>query len=192
MFKKLIRVIGIDDSPFRKFKDRRTLIVGVIFRGNSLLEGVIVKNIEVDGDDASSKIIDMVNNTRHKKQLKAILLHGITFAGLNIADIAEINRKTSLPVIAITTKKPDNESFINAIKKTKNSKDKMRRLEKAGKAHAMQISSRSIYLQLSGIDKEDAERIIRITIARGFVPEPIRVAHMIAGAIVRGESKGKA
>lgn len=192
MFKKLIRVIGIDDAPFKKFKDKKTFIVGAILRGNSLLEGVAVREIFVDGDDSTSEIIEMVKSTRHREQLRAILLHGITFAGLNIADIAEINKKTMLPVIAVTSKKPDNRSFIAAIRKTKNSDEKIKRLEKAGNVHEIKICSRSIYLQLSGISCEQAEEILKITIARGFIPEPIRVAHMIASAIVRGESKGKA
>ena len=192
MFKKLIRVIGIDDAPFKKFKDEKTLIVGAILRGNSLLEGVIVREVSVDGDDSTSKIIEMIKNTRHRRQLKAILLHGITFAGLNIADIAEINKETALPVIAVTSKKPDNESFAAAIRKTGNSEEKIKKLEKAGKINEVKIGSRSIYLQLSGISCNNAEEIVRITTARGFIPEPIRVAHMIASAIVRGESKGKA
>jgi hypothetical protein len=37
-----------------------------------------------------------------------------------------------------------------------------------------------------------AARIIQITSTRSNIPEPLRVAHLIATGIVLGESRGKA
>ena len=59
MLKKEIRVIGIDDSPFNKYKKDRVLIVGTIFRGGSLLDGVLSTKVDIDGEDSTKKIIEM-------------------------------------------------------------------------------------------------------------------------------------
>jgi hypothetical protein len=47
-------------------------------------------------------------------------------------------------------------------------------------------------MQLIGIKRADAESVVKISSTRSLVPEPLRVAHLIATAIVRGESYGKA
>ena len=49
-----------------------------------------------------------------------------------------------------------------------------------------------IYVKSVGLDIEDTEEIIKLSTIRGVVPEPIRVAHIIASGITRGESYGKA
>ncbi|MFW5904386.1 MAG: DUF99 domain-containing protein, partial [Candidatus Saliniplasma sp.] len=35
------------------------------------------------------------------------------------------------------------------------------------------------------------ERIIKLFTIRGRIPEPIRISHIVASGIVRGESRGK-
>ena len=49
-----------------------------------------------------------------------------------------------------------------------------------------------MYIKCTGISLEDAKEIINISTIRGVIPEPIRVAHLIASGITRGESYGKA
>jgi hypothetical protein len=38
----------------------------------------------------------------------------------------------------------------------------------------------------------EAEEIIKRSMVRGAVPEPLRLAHIIASGLARGESKGRA
>jgi len=192
MIKKQIRVIGIDDAPFKKFEDEKTFIIGAVMRGSLFLDGVLMREIEVDGDDSSQKIVEMINSSKYRQQIKAIMLHGITFGGLNIADISQIHSETKLPVIGIVKDKPDNERMINAIMHVKNSREKLKRLERGGGIKEIKLGSRTLYTQLAGILKEDAKTVIKITTARGFTPEPIRAAHLIAGALAEGESRGRA
>ena len=42
------------------------------------------------------------------------------------------------------------------------------------------------------MDLEEAKEIIKLSTIRGVIPEPIRMAHLIASGITRGESYGKA
>jgi endonuclease V-like protein UPF0215 family len=56
----------------------------------------------------------------------------------------------------------------------------------------MKTKHNPIYFQFIGMDVEQAKEIITISTIRGVIPEPIRVAHLIASGITRGESVGKA
>jgi hypothetical protein len=189
--KQQIRILGIDDSPF-SFSDKYTTLIGVVMRGGQYIECVLSRQISIDGDDATFICTDMIKNTKHKKQLKAMLLDGVTFGGFNVVDIQEVYKSTNIPVITVTRDKPDFYKIEKALKN--NFRDWKRRLEfmKKGKLYAVKTRYNPIYIKCIGIDIEDAKEIIKLSTIRGVVPEPIRIAHLIASGISRGESYGKA
>jgi len=189
--KEQIRLLGLDDSPF-SFNEKYTTIIGVVMRGGQYLECVLSRQISIDGDDATFICIDMIKNTKHRNQLKAILLDGVTFGGFNVVDIQEIYTSTNLPVITVTRDKPDFYKIEKALKN--NFADWKRRLAlmKKGRLYLIKTTNNPIYIKCVGIDIEDAKEIIKLSTIRGVVPEPIRVAHIIASGVKRGESYGKA
>jgi len=187
MFKKEIRIIGIDDSPFDKFKDSNSIVVGVVMRGGLFVDGVLSTKVAVDGDDSTKKIIEMVNKCKFKPQLQCIFIDGIAVAGFNVIDVKKLNEKTNIPVVTVIRKMPD---IVN-IKKTLikiNKKDKIKLIEKAGKV----VQINDIFVQLTGIDLKHAIEILKIVCTRSLIPEPLRLAHLIASGVTIGESKGRA
>ena len=187
MLKKEIRVIGIDDSPFNKFKDKKILLVGVVMRGGLYVDGVLSAKARVDGDDSTKNIIKMINKCKFKPQMQCIFLNGIAVAGFNIIDVKELSKKTELPVIVIIRKNPDIENIKKTLIKIKK-RNKIKLLEKAGKV----IQINNIFVQLIGINLETAKEILKIACTRSLIPEPLRLAHIIAAGVVVGESKGRA
>ena len=102
-------------------------------------------------------------------------------------DVQELSKKTGLPVIVVIRRNPD----INNIKKTFikiNKKEKTKLLEKAG--NVIQVDD--IFVQLTGIELEQAKKILKIVCTRSLIPEPIRLAHLIASGVTTGESRGRA
>ena len=189
--KQQIRLLGIDDSPFT-FTDKYGTIIGVVMRGGEYLEGVLKNQVSIDGDDATYACKQMIENTRHRTQLKALLLDGIALGGFNIVDIEEIYTTTNLPVITITRDKPDFEKIKLALQKNFKDWEKRFNLMKKGKLHEVKTRYNPIYVKCIGINIEEAKEIIKLSTIRGVIPEPIRVAHLIASGITRGESYGKA
>jgi len=187
MFKKEIRILGIDDSPFKKFKKGNILVIGTVFRGGALLDGILSTKVAIDGDNSTKKLVDMVNNSKFKPQLRCILLNGIALGGFNVIDIKELNQKTKIPVIVVIRKYPDFKKIEETLKKIKK-QHKYKLIQKAGPVEKVD----NIYIQRKGITLEKAKHILKLTCTRSLIPEPIRVAHLIAGGIVTGESKGKA
>lgn len=187
MYKREIRTLGIDDSPFKKFKKGNILVIGTIFRGGTLLDGILATKVAIDGNNSTKKLIQMINKSKFKPQLRCILLNGIALAGFNVIDIKELNQKTKIPVIVVIRKYPDFKKIEQTLKKI-NKQKKYKLIQKAGPVE--QIGK--IYIQRKGITLKKAKEILKLTCTRSLIPEPIRVAHLIAGGVITGESKGKA
>lgn len=192
--KKEIRVIGIDDAPFKK-SDSKCMIIGTIFRGGNYIDGLISGEVKIDGEDSTENISRMIRRTRHYGQLNCIILDGIAVAGFNVVDIKSLNKKTSLPVIVIMRKLPSIkkiEMALNSFMRKEEAGDRMKLIKKAGSIYSVKIEGRRVYFQAAGISQVKAAEIIRVTSTHSLIPEPLRVAHLIAAGIMNGESRGRA
>jgi len=185
--KKEIRVLGIDDGPFDKFNDKEVIVVGTVYRGGSFIDGVLSTKVTVDGDDSTKKLVKMINKCKFKPQLQVILLDGIAVGGFNVVDVDDLNKKTGIPVIVVMRDYPDFNKIEKALTKL-NHAEKIKLLKKAGEVHQLG----EIFVQAIGLTLEQAEEIIDITCTHSLLPEPLRVAHLIAGGVVDGESRGRA
>jgi len=192
MIKEEIRILGIDDGPFTK-KDKEVIVVGVVFRGGEFLDGVLRTYVSVDGLDATENLSKMVNSSKHKQQLRVIMIDGITLGGFNIVDIKKLYSETNIPIIVINRKMPDLKSIKVALEKNFDDFEKRwKMILNAGKIKQLKFEKFSVYYQNVGIEDEEAEEIISISIRHAQIPEPLRVAHLIATGIVKGESEGHA
>ncbi len=185
VIKPEIRVLGVDDGVFTPHVKGFAPLIGVVFRGGYWLDGVMSTKVEVDGFDSTAKIGAMVVNSPHYKQLRVIMLDGVTFAGFNVVDIKKLNAETGLPVIAVTREKPNFKDIREALRNLPQSEKRWRAVLNAGKI--LEVSTRSkaekVYMEMSGILEEDAQKIVKLTSTRSSVPEPLRVAHLIASGI---------
>ena len=146
--KKEIRILAFDDGPF-KFKGKgKTVLIGVIFRGGQFFDGIIKREVTIDGTDAEKTIISAVKKTKHK-DLRVIMLDGITFAGFNTVNINNIYKKVNLPVIVVLRKKPNFKKFKSALKRLRNKEKRLKCVEDAGAVYRVKISNRNIYYQCS-------------------------------------------
>src|SRR3989338_5322808 len=131
MIKQEIRVIGIDDSPFNKFKEKEVLATGVVLGGGKGIDGILSTKVLVDGDDATTKLAEMINKSKFRLQLRCIFLDGIALAGFNVVDIRELSKKTGIPAVTIIRRKPDVARIKEVLNKL-NQKGKIVLLDKAG------------------------------------------------------------
>ncbi len=185
--KPQIRVLGIDDGSL---EGEEILLVGVVFRGGFWIDGLLSAWIKKDGTDATEKIIFMVKNTKHE-DLRVIMTDGITFAGFNTIDIEKISRETSLGVIPVMRRMPDFKKIGRALDNFADKQERWQCIEKAGPIHCIPVHRGVLYFQCAGLEKEEAEKIIGLTCMHSQIPEPVRVAHIIATGIIRGEASRK-
>ncbi len=190
MFKNQIRLLGIDDAPFEK-GDEQVLVVATFFRGGQSMDGVLSTYVQVDGEDATFNLIPMINKSKFKSQVQAILLDGIAVGGFNVINIESLWKHTDIPVIVVVRKMPDFQELEKTLKKLGMEK-KFQLMEKAGKPQKITLPQGMIHIQAAGITLEKAEQIIKLSCTQSAIPEPIRAAHLIGAGIVKGESKGRA
>ncbi|NJE05414.1 DUF99 family protein [Thermococcus sp. M36] len=188
--KPQIRVVGFDDGTFSfssKLKGEKTILVGVIMKGSSEVVGVLSRWITVDGLDATDAMIEAVLSSRFK-DLRVILLKGITYAGFNVVDLERLHGETGLPVIVVVRKRPNLEAMEAAIRKHfPDAEERIALLRKAPRIEEL-VPGR-LYFQAVGVRKDTAAEVIRTTTRTGLTPEPLRLAHMMASAVMTGESR---
>jgi hypothetical protein len=178
-----IRIIGWDDAPFAS-GGGRTLAVGVVCRGGCRMDGVMTTSIEVNGNDATAKLADAVNLSRHRDQARVIMLDGVTMGGFNVVNIKRLSSLTGMPVIAVIDRMPSMAGIRKAIMKFPDGNEKMKAIKAAGKVREMKIkrndgSRGKMYYQASGTDAGTAVRLIRASAVFSDSPEPLRLAHLI-------------
>jgi hypothetical protein len=185
VIKPEIRVLGVDDGVFVPHSKSLVPVVGVVFRGGYWLDGVMHTKIKVDGFDATHKIASMIIDSPHYKQLRVIMLNGITFAGFNVVDIKKLYSKIKLPVIVVTRDKPNFKEIHEALTHLPRSEERWKAIMSA--REIFETSTRSkrekIYVQAYGLLKEDTRKILKLTSTRSNIPEALRVAHLIASGV---------
>jgi uncharacterized protein len=186
-----MRIIGIDDSPL---VSKDVLVVGAVLRGGGWLDGLLSTHIEKDGTDATERLASMITQSRNYGQLRVVMLNGVTFGGFNVVDIRELHRRTQLPIIVITRRFPDMDSIRRALDNLPQPELRYESILKAGEINEVTTKWRGgpVYYQCKGMEKEDAARLIVETAVHSRLPEPVRVAHLIATGVVLGESRRRA
>jgi endonuclease V-like protein UPF0215 family len=158
------RVIGIDDGNTRL---RRRFVVGAIFRGGLWIDGIVTSVVDVAVSSLGEKLATMVRDSRFHRELRIALLHGTILSHMNAADLIAFQTITKLPTIAILRGKQA-ELIRQTTKKT------------STVYFALKGNASALGLDLT---VEEALEILNITSLGGAVPEPIRVAGLIASAL---------
>ncbi len=185
------RILGVDDAPF-KFTDEHVPVVGVVVRAPSYVEGVLTTRVHVDGADATEALASAINRSRYQRGLALALLDGAALGGFNVVDIDALHVSTGVPVATVTREKPDLEAMERVLRRK--FPDWERRLEILRRKELILVETphKPLYATVAGLSPSDVKEAIHRCTIRGALPEPVRIAHLIATAIVKGESKGKA
>jgi endonuclease V-like protein UPF0215 family len=178
-----LRVIGVDDGvlPSRKQGRQRALLAAVLLEDLHILQ-VRFARIQVDGRDANSVLSALLRGIR----FDAIILSGISFAGFNLIDISKLGRTVRKPVIAVTGDKPDNQAVRRALKAHFDDwEERWLMVKAAGKLHSCRPlpEEPELYFEVNRASPATALRIIKSTAVISRLPEPVRVAGLLAKAL---------
>jgi endonuclease V-like protein UPF0215 family len=180
-------VLGIDDAPFTKRQRDPVPIVAVMMEGCDLVEGVALASFPVDGAGATEFLAGWIGGLRLRSSLQAIAIGGITIAGLGVVDVEALASRLGVPVLVATRRRPADAELVRALRAA-GLADRIALVERAPRAYRV---AEGFYLASAGIAPADAEAIARETLRKARLPEPLRVAHLIGSALVKGASRGK-
>ena len=185
--KKRIRVIGFDDSPFDKERGSLVNVAGIIC-SDTRIEGMLWGEITKDGNDSTSKIAQMLCNSKFHKQVDAVLLDGIAVGGFNIIRLNDLYESVRLPCISVMRKYPDLSSIENALNNFQDGEQRKIDIQQAGEIHEID----GFVFQVVGCSKEVVAKLLRQVTDVGHVPEALRLAHIIGAAVKTGVSSNRA
>jgi endonuclease V-like protein UPF0215 family len=209
-----VNVIGFDDGPFSRDHRGRVLLVGAVCSGTRL-DGVVSGRVQRDGSDSTRRIVELVEQSQFGGHVQAILLQGIAVGGFNVVDIHGLSETLGVGVLVVTRRRPDMATVHRALfsdhpprrPRVRGAARKWRLIEAAGELELLGPSRRSLrrraatgqpaagqrlWIQRAGLSLEQARALVVATTLHGNVPEPLRLAHLIAGGIVAGKSRGRA
>lgn len=185
--RSLSHVIGFDDAPFAREGHGGVLVVGAAFAG-ARLEGFVTGRVRRDGADATRVLGALITTSKFAAQLQLVLLQGIALAGFNVVDIHALHEALGVPVLVVARRKPRLAAMRQAL--LTRVPGGRRKWSLIARLDPMEPTA-GVWTQRVGLTASEAERTIRRLAVHGNVPEPLRVAHLAAGALATGQSRGR-
>jgi len=176
------RVVGVEDGGFSKkildYGVSKALFVAVLFVGRWLYDFQL-DEITVDGLDATDKLSEMLC----RWSFDTVILAGVSFAGFNLVDSASIFEEFKKPVIVVARTRPDNVNVKNALRQHfKDWRIRWSVFERLGPIYDVVsiVNEPPLYVEVVGAKLDWAERVLHSLSMCCRIPEPIRVARLIA------------
>ena len=92
------------------------------------------------------------------------------------------------PVLVVNRRDPARSRLADALRAA-GLQDRVELLSATPEARKVE---KGLYLAEAGASAGAAEEILRATLGKAQIPEPLRLAHLIARALTTGESRGRA
>lgn len=174
-------VIAVDDAPFPREHRGFVPIAGVAYAGLRL-EGTMHARVRRDGTDATRALAAMIKRSRFAVHTPLVLLEGIALAGFNVVDIHGLAAELDKAVLVVVKRKPDMAAVGRALlDRVPGGRRKWGLIQKAGEMEAIG----GLWAQRAGIEMADAAAVIHSLAEHGRMPEPLRVAHLVANVLAR-------
>ena len=181
-------LIGIDDGPFDKGQASPAPLVAVLMEGPDLVEGVATRWFPIDGDGATELIANWITGLRARPALDGIVLGGITVAGLGVIDVNALSGALALPVLVVNRRDPAEHTLDGALRAA----GLVERIATVAATPPSLRVDEHLFLACAGAPWERGRDLVLASRSKSALPEPLRVAHLVAAAIARGESRGRA
>ncbi|MEM0149565.1 MAG: DUF99 family protein [Candidatus Micrarchaeaceae archaeon] len=163
----------------------RTAIVAVVAKKDEV-EGILSSRIGINATDSTAAILKMIARSRFRDQIKLVVLNGIALAGLNIVDAERLKAK-GLELMVITRHKPRPPKLVYALN-TYARKSKVpvgERIKIVKNFAKWKLEKISGFYVKSTMQRSDYTQIYEHALGM------LRLSHLIASGISKGESKGR-
>ena len=160
------------------FRSQHALLLAVLFKDLQIVT-LRMNRIEVDGRDANKVLMSLLKRMRYD----VVMLSGVSFGGFNVVDIAKLSNAVRRPVMALTGDKPDNTAVRNALRgHFEDWEERWGMVQAAGRMHSFKPlpDEPPLYFEVRGASPSLAKKWILATARISRLPEPIRVARIMA------------
>jgi len=168
-------------------------------------ERLCIRDIEADGTDATPRIIEFVRSCADG--IDALMARSVPIAGFNYIDAGAVLRECGIPSVFVLCEEPDMEAVGGALRRHfADWEGRLRAIEGAGPVHRLRDGwgwgwggggeagtvregdgegeeGEALFIECVGIGVRDALALARGLTVFGTVPEPVRIAGMVAKAV---------
>ncbi len=182
--KKAFRALGVSES-FIKGKSKKSVLAGVVMRADKDIDGFVFSKATVGGMDATEKVIGM-HKTLGRDDVNLLLLNGCVISWYNVIDLHKVAEETGLPLICVTYE--ESEGLDKYFKELfpENWESRVQVYHENEERTPLELNTgHTIYVRFLGMSFEEAKRILDKFTSNGAIPEPLRVARLLARAAVK-------
>jgi endonuclease V-like protein UPF0215 family len=183
-FKKGLRVLGIAES-FTKEEGKKSILTGIVMRKDMVIDGFALTSVTVGGMDSTDGIIELFRSLR-RCDINLIMLSGCVIAWFNVVDLGRVHENLKIPLICITY---DKSEGLERYFREYFPEDWQQRLDILNKnserSEVLLHTGYRVFLRELGINHDEAVRLTNMFTLQGSVPEPLRLARLLARTVDR-------
>jgi uncharacterized protein len=181
-------LLAVDDGPFDKRRDTVTPLVAVLMEGADLVEGVAIASFPIDGAGVTEFLAGWIGGLRFLHTAQAVVLGGITLAGLAVVDVPGLAAALARPVVVVNRREPS-DGRVGAALRAAGLADREALL---GRAPLSVPVGERLWAACAGAETTQVRSWLEASRHKSALPEPLRLAHLIAAAVASGSSRGRA
>jgi len=182
--KKGIRVLGIAESFRRDYE--KSVLAGIVMRSDFIIDGVGLTRITVGGMDATEGVLRLCESLQ-RDDINVMMLNGCVISWFNIIDILEVYTRLRIPLICVTYEESEGlEEHIAQHFEVDERDSRIEAYKRLGDRAPVELQDQfEVLIRFLGMEKADAGALLKKFTTHGKVPEPLRVAKIVARAVLR-------
>ncbi len=184
VFKKGIRALGIAEC-FIKGRSKYSILAGVVMRGDGVIDGCAMAKITVGGLDATDGVLNIFRSLS-RTDISVIMLNGCIIAWYNVIDLIRVHEETKVPLICVTYEESEGleEYFRKYFPQDCEKRIEIYRRNGERVPIVLKTGYR-VYVRFFGMEKWECIHVLNRFTKTGSIPEPLRVARLVAKAVAR-------
>ena len=176
--KKGLRGLAIAESF--KENEKSSHLAGVVMRRDFNIDGFVFGQSTIEGNDATDVILKM-HQKLNRDDVSFIMISGLIISMYNIVDIKKIWNQLKIPVIGVTYE--DSKGIEDAIKYhfPDSYQSKIDEYHRLGQRTKISLhTGYDVFVRVEGCTILEAKNLLNAITLQGSVPEPLRVAQLLA------------
>ncbi|WP_048148122.1 endonuclease dU [Methanolacinia paynteri] len=177
-----VRVLGIAESFVQGAN--KSVLAGVVMRRDMVIDGTAFGFSTIGGTDATDAVLNIFASLQ-RKDINYIMLSGCVISWFNIIDPERVCSEINVPVIGVTYE--DSGGLADDIMHHfPGDEERLSAYKKLGiRERVILKTGYDVYLRSWGVDNTEACFVCDSFTKEGRIPEPLRVAGIVARAAMR-------
>jgi len=177
-----LRCLAISESF--KQDHEKSILCGVVMRKDFVLDGFVLGNATIGGDDVTEKIIEMYENLK-RRDINYILISGLILSMYNIVNVNKLFDYLHMPIIGVTYN--ESEGIEDSIKRhfPNSYSKKLEAYRQLGSREKIRLKTNyDVYVRKEGCSMSEVKTLLNSITLQGTMPEPLRVAQLLSNALL--------